>query len=853
MSLRKHGAAESSFVKRLCITGLVGAWCAAGAIAAEQGRVSQPAAGSSGVAAAPAHPVEPGLPAPADNPCVSVPNRPATTIAEGGVLGGHDHNSNGTRNGGELLHCITPEPWRGPRVEWNRDVNPPNKIEDAIDQAAADERFDIVVNYKRGIGAADIGFLSNLGGRARVSYLCKYITSAAMRDVSAQQIGRIADRPEVAFIELQHGFGPSLAVSVPTICVTQASGGCAMTVQSGYPMLNGSGVNIAIIDSGIDDGHCAFDPNRYVDGYDATTRTFVNPDDDLGHGTHVAAIALGESASGGNSRGVAPGAGFIDVRVFDINSFCNSPGLWETIVNGVETVYDNRDVWAVRVMNMSFRQCNAAGSVPSNGLDSFSQLIDLAEAMGIVSVASASNDGPDNTFLPTPGAATRAITVAASYDMGTVSRADDQIASFSSKGPRDSDGDDDYFDELKPEVAAPGHFIAAAAHDAPCGATFNSGTSMAAPHVAGLAALIIQGRPDINAASVKALIIDGADPRGGCSNCPLDPEWNDRWGWGLINGYKSIAALGMADVTFPNYPSVPIWLSEDIRSDAPPQLGVNNRLYAKIQNRGPNPATNIRVHFGTHVLSSSVPAFHDIGTFVIPSLADGQTLEVSVPWRPFASGHQCLYAEIAYGSDVNYCNNIAQRNIEVAQSPVAFQVRQLFPGGSKRIEFRTNIDAQRTGWAVAFSHPDLELGPDDCPVMVEALPLPPRGTRNGERALIHIEAVTDGRSLGGVSISAMMRDCDGNGWDDYEDIRDGRASDRNRNGVPDSCDPVACTLDLDGSGRVSLDDAFILLSSWDQMGIGDVNGNGVTDHKDLESLLRSLGEACQNPITEAIR
>jgi serine protease AprX len=196
-------------------------------------------------------------------------------------------------------------------------------------------------------------------------------------------------------------------------------------------------------------------------------------------------------------------------------------------------VYDKRNTWNVNVINMSLGAvCPGPGS-NSDGKESICQLVNLAESMGIAVVCAAGNDGPNNNGLPTPGAASRASTVAAAQTQNTVTRADDTIACFSNRGPRADHGDADPFDEQKPEVAAPGTHLATCISSCPAllgggtigilGAQFNSvngavrmsGTSMAAPHVAGLAALIMQAKPNINAASVKQLLIDSATDANG--------------------------------------------------------------------------------------------------------------------------------------------------------------------------------------------------------------------------------------------------------------------------------------------------------------------------------------------------
>ncbi len=335
-----------------------------------------------------------------------------------------------------------------PDVRWIRDSKPHNKIDDTIDSSAANT-FDVVINYRRAVQESDIDFIERTAPQCTVQRRLKYLSSVAVAGLTKGQILVIASDPDIAFIEQQFHFASSLHVSVPSICVTSAPDGCSMPVPAD---IDGQGVNIAILDSGVDEAHDAFANTPSTGGYNALTDDFVNPIDDNGHGTNVASIALGQ-ATANTSRGVAPGAGLVDVKVLG----ANNRGPWDKISAGLETIYDNRNAWMVRVINMSIEQLDDNdGPVPSDGLDSFSQLVDLAESMGIVVVAAAGNHGPANTGFTTPAAATRAITVAASCHMDTASRLDDAIASFSNAGPRGSDNDDDLIDELKPEVAAAG-------------------------------------------------------------------------------------------------------------------------------------------------------------------------------------------------------------------------------------------------------------------------------------------------------------------------------------------------------------------------------------------------------------
>ncbi|MCP4630349.1 MAG: S8 family serine peptidase, partial [bacterium] len=555
--------------------------------------------------------------------------------------------------------------------------------------------------------------------------------------------------------------------------------------------------------------------------------------------------------------GVAPGAGLIDVRVIDsASNSCAVTATWGRMVDALQKIYDNRNKWNVQVVNMSLQNCNAAGFVPSGGLDAFSQLVDLAESVGIVVVAAASNNGPSNNGLPTPAAATRAITVAASQTLNTVNRADDNMAGFSSRGPRDSDNDSDQIDELKPEVTAPGadlpsddvfdndafdadasawtrttaqvasgtnvtinvtssadiaagelidlhnrwtgatreivqvttsagaggtsftatttmthpsntgvweqRGILAARHNTTNQAARMAGTSMAAPHVAGLAALIMQARPGINIASVKDLVISTAElPTGTPASLPaVDPTWNDRWGWGLVSASEALDVTQDTDLMFPSHPPSPIWLSPDITTTKL-TIGKPATVTAKIRNKGPTAATGVRVHFGVHVFSASTTTFYDLGTKIvnIPVNPSGST-DVPIKWTPKNVGHQCFKVEIGYGPDTDYSNNKAQRNIVVSHKTAAlFKVKNTLIEELSRIHFVTDLENPGTGWDYRIEPPEVYLSADDPAVEIAVELIPPPDAGPDAQQMLHVAAVIDTESgphtLGGVSVQVV--------------------------------------------------------------------------------------------------
>jgi Subtilase family len=246
---------------------------------------------------------------------------------------------------------------------------------------------------------------------------------------------------------------------------------------------DGSGVKVAVLDTGIDEAH----PD--VAGKVVASRSFIAGEavaDGHGHGTHVAATGAGD----GVRKGVAPGARLVIGKVL-ANS---GSGPTSQVIQGMEWAAREQDA---AVINMSL------GSGPTDGTDPLSQAVDrLTRDTGALFVIAAGNRGRagDHT-VAAPGAADAALTVAA------VDKAD-RLADFSSRGPRFGD------EALKPDIAAPGVAIAAArAAGTSLGTPVDdlytrlNGTSMATPHVAGAAAILAQKHPDWAPAERKAALM----------------------------------------------------------------------------------------------------------------------------------------------------------------------------------------------------------------------------------------------------------------------------------------------------------------------------------------------------------
>jgi hypothetical protein len=326
---------------------------------------------------------------------------------------------------------------------------------------------------------------------------------------------------------------------------------------------------------------------------------------------------------------------------------------------------------------------------------------------------------------------------------------------------------------------------------------------MAAPHVAGLAALILQERPAMHPASVKQLLIDTAERRGTPSPPGVALGWSDEWGFGLVNGFAAIDRLRQlsqqADLTFPHFPANPSWLSPDISTRDEPRVNVANEARVQIRNRGPNPARNVRVQFGIFDYSAAIPAFADIGTVLVPEILNGEERTVAIPWTPGASGHLCLQVEIGYGPDTDPSNNLAQRNLAVAQSPVTFEVRNTLTEEQAEIRFVPTFNPPTSDWTVTITPTSVMLAADDCPVQVEVLLTPLATAAPGSVQRVDVAAMIGEVLLGGVTVEdsvPLFPDCNSNGVDDAIDISGGTSADSNGNGIPDECElaELPCTF-----------------------------------------------------------
>ncbi|MCA1617153.1 MAG: S8 family serine peptidase, partial [Acidobacteria bacterium] len=229
--------------------------------------------------------------------------------------------------------------------------------------------------------------------------------------------------------------------------------------------LDGTGIGIAVLDSGIDNQHRSFLDRtgnlRVVMSQDFTGEG--RTDDPYGHGTHVASIAAGNGrVSGARYIGIAPNASILNLRVL------NSEGVGTTsgVITALDWVLTNRNLYNIRVVNISLGMAAVDSYRNDPVCLAVRQLVDA----GIVVVAAAGNNGTDSDgnkvygHIHSPGNEPSAITIGASNTFGTDSRTDDGITTYSSRGPTrsfwtDESGDKHYDNLIKPDLVAPGNKI----------------------------------------------------------------------------------------------------------------------------------------------------------------------------------------------------------------------------------------------------------------------------------------------------------------------------------------------------------------------------------------------------------
>jgi serine protease AprX len=387
--------------------------------------------------------------------------------------------------------------------------------------AAPDDLLRVIIQT---VGEPSQGHYARLHGRGGAVRARHAAIRGYSATVPASQIETLADDPEIERVSFDTPISAHLDVAYKAVAADVAlfdSGG-----------LDGRGVAVAVVDTG-------------VQGHNDLLKTKGSPPvieveivgqepglaDYYGHGTHVAGIIAGSGLSSSDAasfrtfRGIAPGAQIISLRAL----YPDGTGYTSDILAAIDWVIRFQPTYNIRVLNLSLGH----PVFESYATDPLCRAIRAAHDAGILVVVAAGNEGHYGSGFGTinsPGNEPTALTVGALDDDNTVAREDDVLAWYSSKGPSLVD----YV--VKPDVVAPGTWIVSLRaagsyldtnyHDltlqigdykadstnaASDGAYYSlAGTSMAAPMVAGAAALLFQKDPGLNPATVKARIMKSA-------------------------------------------------------------------------------------------------------------------------------------------------------------------------------------------------------------------------------------------------------------------------------------------------------------------------------------------------------
>jgi hypothetical protein len=335
----------------------------------------------------------------------------------------------------------------------------------------------------------------------------------------------------------------------------------------------------------------------------------------------------------------------------------------EACIENVNTDWENDGEKnnGIHVMSMSLGTTSG-----SDGSDSQSQLVNQANAAGIVVVIAMGNDGDEE--VPSPASADWSVAVGAMDNMNNINRNDDDLASYSNYGPRDDDGDSDRWDELKPSIVAPGSDITAAqghsnffGESSASGWTAKSGTSMATPIVSGLVALLLEAdislRPTSNSNPARDRLQEYSEAwdgehDGSASEPDENEKYNYYYGNGYIDGYE-IVDINQPDAVITEISTVP---EEPVEGDTV-------TISIKVENEGNMDIDSSAIKL--FVDQNEIEDDNSLGTINV-----GSNTIWTYDWTP-NEGEYELQAEVydVNPSEGNIDNNLFDTTISVSEAP----------------------------------------------------------------------------------------------------------------------------------------------------------------------------------------
>ncbi len=465
-------------------------------------------------------------------------------------------------------------------------------------QTAADGTVPVIIRFKTPPGQAERTAVESTGGKVSKSFTIVNAVAARVTPAGKEQL---KSNGLVAAVEDDLPIRAHDAELDNTWGVKQINAGL---VHDGGN--KGTGVKVCLLDTGVTTTH----PDLYLNykgGYDYVNND-ADPSDDNGHGTHTAGT-IAALMNAANVRGAAPQVDLYAYKILD----ASGSGYASTIISALQECVRIGG----KVTNSSFGSTADLGSTVHSAYDS-------AKKSGVVNVASAGNSGAGTNTVGFPGQYSSVIAVAATDSSNA-------WASFSSTGPAVA-------------VAAPGVSILSTYLGG--GYAYMSGTSMASPHVAGVAALVIAcgiASPD----SVRQRLTSTALDLGTAGR-------DDYYGAGLIQADK--AAMNCGTTSTPT----PVTDLAVASVTAPASVNVNTSTSVNVQ------VSNT----GNQTTSGFTLSLNDNGVFLtsqaVPSLAAGSAATLTFTWSSSATGSHTLAAALAQ-TDANTANNTGSTATQVTQ------------------------------------------------------------------------------------------------------------------------------------------------------------------------------------------
>ena len=403
-------------------------------------------------------------------------------------------------------------------------------VVDTLRETGAEQRADLI---------AALGGMDQTDAAGGTEPVDLWIANSVGATLDAEALETVAARDDVAHIRTEEQIELPEITSEPALPTWSLEKVNAPQTwgEHGY---RGAGVTVAVLDTGVDFEHPALagqyrgrDGDHSDSWFVTTGENYPTPGDGNGHGTHVTGSIAGGAP--GDIIGVAPDAEWIGVKILNDGGRGGEVG----ILNGMQWVLapGGDPAKAPDIAN------NSWGSGPGDNR-TYWEAVEAWRAAGIVPLFANGNDGPGPGTVGNPGGYPHSIGVGATDS-------NDVIAGFSSRGPVVWDG----VEYTKPQVSAPGAAIYSAwPQDSGQDYHTISGTSMATPHVSGVAALVLGAAPGLGVDELQEVLEGTARTEPAMGTLP-----NDAYGFGIVDAYAATtraaqSGLVSGQVTGPDGP-----------------------------------------------------------------------------------------------------------------------------------------------------------------------------------------------------------------------------------------------------------------------------------------------------------